>query len=240
MQGIIFFIVILMLAFFEIDIESYLKDILTKFPVIKPEYVTKYIDVLKPILISAGVFLIQKIIYNLNFFKIGIFITIDQKNKRNTINETVINQCEILEGIRTVILDIKLNSKKSLRNYLIKKFLYQKRVYLYIFLEEEDKNYISLSSDDGKGNDSEIKFEITSYLNQIINLEVSGNEEYKYIIDLELEPGQEKKKKIIIDLKLLINDEPYDDIKILGIFRLKNLLKLQYTKHIVDLNKERE
>ncbi|MGL5277496.1 MAG: hypothetical protein ACRC8M_00230 [Cetobacterium sp.] len=240
MQGITFFLIICILAFFEIDIESYLKDILTKFPIIKPEYVTKYIDVLKPILISAGVFLIQKTIYNLKFLKMGVFITINQKNKRNKINETVINQCEILEPIRTVVLDINLNTKKSLRNYLIKKFLYRKRVFLCVFLEEEDKNYISLTSDEGIEDNSEIKFEITSYLRQIINLELPGNEEYKYIIELELEPSQEKKKKIIINLKLLIDDKPYDDIKILGIFKLKNLLKLQYTEHIVDLNKEKE
>lgn len=240
MQGIIFFLIICVLAFFEIDIEEFLKSILTKFPIIKPKYITTYIDVLKPVIISGGVFLIQKIVYGFDFLKIGTFITVNQKNKRKEKNETVINQHGLLEGIRTVVLDIDLNSKKSLRNYLIKKFLCQKKVCLYVFLEEEDKNYISLSSDQGIEDDSKIKFDITSYLNQIIKLEMTGDEEFKYIIELELEPSQEKKKKIIIDLKLLINDKNYEEIKVFGIFKLKYLLKFEYTKHIVDLNKEKE
>ncbi len=245
MQGIISFLVVCIFLYFGIDLEGKLKELVIKIPGMKTEEITKNMDIIKPILFSAAVVIIQKIIYSLEFLKIGFFIKIVQVNKRNREEfKTIINQQNIIEKNRTVISKITLNSKKSIRNYFMKKIIKNKEIYLCIFLEEEDKRYISLSSDEGEEENSTIKFNITSYINQILNLELpkdeEGAEEFEYLINLELESSQEKKKRIIVNSKFLIGNEDYDKVKIFYFFKLKRLLKLEYKQHIVELNKEKE
>lgn len=232
LEYLVFITLVVIFLHFEIDISKipFLEDI-EKIG-LKDEGKEWILNFILAIIISIIRFILSKI----KFLKRGFNLKISQYNKKNSEAKTIFNQRDIIEKSRTIKVKLELENTITLYSKILYYYLKNKSVILKLDLLEDDKNYIVIKENDDK---NETVFDIKNYLLQILSENTreneNGLEEFSYIIYLNMESEDEKKKNIFIYPKVFIENKNLEEYKI-----LKYLFRFEIEKYLVLLDIERE
>lgn len=170
----------------------------------------------------------------INYFKKSFTFTITQRCEAFP-SQTICRYTSKndLEKARTVKAKINFSNKNSLRSYILKKYLKNKRIFLKVLICDNTSEYLVLESDEFEVIGGKIlKKEITSYFIQALGDVNEGfSENYSFIITDNLDDGDVKTAKPIIETKLLIKNKYYIDS-----WLLKRLFKVEKENFIVEVN----
>lgn len=184
-------------------------------------------------ILAIIILFVKFILSKFNFLKRGFTLKISQQNRKSGEEKTDYHQRNIYEKNRTVKIKLELINTFSIYSGILLQILKNKTVILKMELLDDDKNFIGIEK---YGiNDGQELFDIKTYLFQILSNNIAGSEEFMYIVYLNLEEDEEKKKEIYIYPKIFINGKDLKEYRV-----LKYLFKFELREHIVSLDIEKE